>query len=637
MDLLIDLCYVYFLFCCCAAAPAKLPPDDPVETADTTFFEGDIMGMEPPDMTPGLKSVGKNAIIDETLKWPNGIVPYVFSQSYEESSAKAYKQFVLDAMKLFNRTCVRFVPLTTEKHYIIIASSKTCSSYVGRQNIEGGQRVMISIGPCTERSGIVQHELMHALGFFHEQSRIDRDDYVEINMANIREGDDQAQFQKYLNTTAFGEPYDFGSVLHYGMFDFAMNPAVWTIRPLPKYSDKLIGQRDALSDIDIRKINLLYKCAGTNSATTTTDVSTISTTTPASTIAADLTSTDLPVTVDKVVVITTMAPADTGLETPYRGCFFPPWSPEGGYPDSFKLENFDQSLCTYIVVPFESSTGKKLIPRTTDAITQTFVKLQQMKSNNPKLKFLLGIGRKSSEVLGKTASDHVTRSQFLAPILRNLRNWNLDGVDIDFDERYTDVYNVSSIATLVKHLRTAFDSEAFDVAKPRLLLSFTLHYTPVWEDVKALKLEQSVDLVHVAAYNLGKTVTETKTVSHHSPTKGGPFGGATQQNMAIKNEDATNHFDEEIAASYAYTPFWWIGYNDIATVRTKTKWLFKMDTAEFMRQMFRRTMQERLSRWSFSFAFCHEKISRPLTLCAWVILRSNRVSGPGIITLSFKL
>ncbi|OWA50513.1 hypothetical protein BV898_15026 [Hypsibius exemplaris] len=42
--------------------------------------------------------------------------------------------------------------------------------------------------------------------------------------------------------------------------------------------------------------------------------------------------------------------------------------------------------------------------------------------------------------------------------------------------------------------------------------------------------------------------------------------------LAIKNEDATNHFDEEIAASYAYTPFWWIGYNDIATVRTKTKW-----------------------------------------------------------------
>ncbi|OWA50507.1 putative Embryonic protein UVS.2 [Hypsibius exemplaris] len=564
------------------------PPDDPVETVNTTFFEGDIR---------------------------------------EASSAKAYKQFVLDAMKLFDRTCVRFVPLTTEKDYIIIASSRTCSSYVGRHG--GGQGVVISIGQCTDRPGIVQHELMHALGFYHEQSRLDRDDYVEINMANIREGDDQAQFQTYRNTTAFGEPYDFGSVLHYGMFDFAINPAVWTIRPLHKYSDKtkLIGQRDALSDIDIAKINLMYKCAGTNSATTTMNVSIISTTTPASPMAANQTSTDLPATADITVVITTTAPAGTGLETPYRGCFFPPWSPEGGYPDSLKLENIDQSLCTYIVIPFERSTGKEPIPRTTDAIAQTFVKLQQMKSEHPKLKFLLGIGGKSSEVLGKTASDRLIRSKFLPTILRDLRAWNLDGVDIDFNQRYTDAYDVSSIATLVKQLRTTFDSEALEVAKPRLLLSVTLHYTSFWADVASSKLEQSVDFVHVAAYDLGKTVTETKTVSHHSPTKGGPFGGATQQNMesmadilsslgisksklvlgipfygrgwilkdvekhdlgaaaasrvysgnhtkesgvwayyeicqAIKNEDATNHFDEEIAASYAYTLFWWIGYND---------------------------------------------------------------------------
>ena len=60
-----------------------------------------------------------------------------------------------------------------------------CFSYIGKQN-PGGQD--LSIGSGCAFVPIVEHELLHALGFFHEQSRYDRDDHVTIIWENIQEG-----------------------------------------------------------------------------------------------------------------------------------------------------------------------------------------------------------------------------------------------------------------------------------------------------------------------------------------------------------------------------------------------------------------------------------------------------------------
>ena len=59
-----------------------------------------------------------------------------------------------------------------------------CSAQVGR--VGGAQRLNLGSG-CFHRY-IVTHELVHSIGFWHEQSRSDRDDWVQINWNNIREG-----------------------------------------------------------------------------------------------------------------------------------------------------------------------------------------------------------------------------------------------------------------------------------------------------------------------------------------------------------------------------------------------------------------------------------------------------------------
>lgn len=51
----------------------------------------------------------------------------------------------------------------------------------------GGKQDLSLADPC-QRVGIIEHEFMHALGFWHEQSRVDRDEYVTVRWENIARG-----------------------------------------------------------------------------------------------------------------------------------------------------------------------------------------------------------------------------------------------------------------------------------------------------------------------------------------------------------------------------------------------------------------------------------------------------------------
>jgi hypothetical protein len=115
----------------------------------------------------------------------------------------------------------------------------------------GGQQ-FITLGiECAV--GNVIHEIGHAVGLFHEQSREDRDQFIEILFDSVIPEARHNFSQHIVDGTDFG-PYDYASIMHYPRTAFSMDGGE-TI--LPKNGAD-IGQREALSEGDIATIRLLY-------------------------------------------------------------------------------------------------------------------------------------------------------------------------------------------------------------------------------------------------------------------------------------------------------------------------------------------------------------------------------------------
>lgn len=195
----------------------------------------------------------RNVRVCGNCRWPKSSqlvqIPYTLSESFSISERvtieKAIDEFHLS-------TCIRFTPRTGQTSYISIVKGSGCWSLVGRT----GASQELSLGIGCIYNGIIQHELIHALGFWHEQSRTDRDVYVKINNENILDGR-EGNFQR-LETNNLNVPYDYASLMHYGAKDFSKNGKD-TITPLSPA--QTIGQRIRMSDNDVLKINKLYSCS----------------------------------------------------------------------------------------------------------------------------------------------------------------------------------------------------------------------------------------------------------------------------------------------------------------------------------------------------------------------------------------
>ncbi|KAK0401952.1 hypothetical protein QR680_016064 [Steinernema hermaphroditum] len=192
--------------------------------------------------------------------WSDGVY-YTYDPALNQKGIDA----VEDAIAFWQKhTCVRFhrvqngasVPFDP---LLIFYPSWGCFSGIGRNHYAKEQRV--SIGPGCEYVSVATHEIAHALGFMHEQSRWDRDNYLWVDLNNVIPNKTH-NYNKYdeKENDNYGKQYDFSGIMHYEDNSFAINYSVPAMYARNSAYQMSIGGAEIPAYGDIYEMNMLYSC-----------------------------------------------------------------------------------------------------------------------------------------------------------------------------------------------------------------------------------------------------------------------------------------------------------------------------------------------------------------------------------------
>lgn len=211
------------------------------------IYQGDIILGDPevideegvflPGIQPEVDSDARNPIKSaafKTARWPyiNGRYQVSYSFAYTKCFSKQEEQLIRQAMQRITDAdpAIQFVEIAPYPRcepempcnwsMIVFNRKNGCSSWIGWKGNHTRQEV--SLEPNCMNESIIVHELMHAVGFYHEQSRPDRDQFVQIHWENIRP-DKRHNFEKVTEHIRTVGDYDYQSIMHYSAREFCID------------------------------------------------------------------------------------------------------------------------------------------------------------------------------------------------------------------------------------------------------------------------------------------------------------------------------------------------------------------------------------------------------------------------------
>ncbi len=216
-------------------------------------IEGDIVLGRIEELQGAAQDRG-DVILGNQFRWPNATIPYELGPGFTD---EYYKLIVASCEYVSGATHLNLEQNPFAPNRIIFNPALECSSLVGMQ---GGAQLVSLKDPFAPWNGgegcyftSIIHEIAHAAGLWHEQSRVDRDVFVIVLTPNIIPNQ-LHNFDKHINDGTPIGPYDFASVMHYNSTFLSVNgqPTIVALH------GESFGNATEYSDGDVATINYLY-------------------------------------------------------------------------------------------------------------------------------------------------------------------------------------------------------------------------------------------------------------------------------------------------------------------------------------------------------------------------------------------
>ncbi|WP_298777444.1 M12 family metallopeptidase [uncultured Polaribacter sp.] len=215
--------------------------------------------------TPPSVSSEKSASSNSAGLWANNTVVYQLNNNLNRD----YINLIDSAMRSWSsKTNIKFKRRTDESTYVHIYydSKQNGTAFATLGAARGG---VVAIGSGADLTLLI-HELGHTFGLVHEQTRSDRDDYIDIYWQYIN-NEHRHNFYKSNNVRSLTSRFDYNSIMLYQSHFFSNTPGKYTI--LDKKGYTLGGAQRSISTLDAQGMNVLYPSSSNNNSSQCSGVS----------------------------------------------------------------------------------------------------------------------------------------------------------------------------------------------------------------------------------------------------------------------------------------------------------------------------------------------------------------------------